>query len=223
MSSDLIHAALQERIADDLDPVRPIQPVWRRTLMVAVVATLVMAVTVFGLKLQLRSDMDMLPVWLGWGCTLLELLVGVLIIGLALRESVPGSSQPMGLVRTAVATGLAIQILVGITTWMHSPGMPIGSDWFAKSVGCLAHDTTLVLPTLIITLWLVFRALPLRAPMAGLLGGVGAAITGDAVTHLLCPMSDLRHVLVWHTGAIFGFMALGWAVGLLWERIRWRT
>jgi hypothetical protein len=189
---------------------------------VAVVATFAMAVTVFGLELQLRSDMEMLPVWLGWGCTVLELLVGVLIIGLALREAVPGSAPPAGLVRAAVITGLTVQILVGITTRVHSPGMPLGPDWFAKSAGCLIHDSVLVLPTFLITLWLVFRALPLRAPVAGLLGGVGAAIAGDAVNHLLCPMSDLRHVLAWHTGAVVGFLVLGWVTGLLWERLRWR-
>ncbi len=214
--------ALRERVEGDLQPVHPLHPAWQRALVVAVVATAVLAVTLFGLKMQLRSDMDMLPVWLGWGCTFLELLVGVLIVGLALREAVPGSAPPTGMVRTAIATGLTIQILVGIATWMHSPGMPFGSDWFAKSVGCLTHDTALVLPTFIVTLWLVFRALPVRAPVAGLLGGVGAAITGDAITHLLCPMSDLRHVLVWHTGAIFGFMAVGWVVGIVWERFRWR-
>ena len=222
MNSDLMPGALRERIAGDLQPVRPLHPAWQRTLLVAVVATFVLAGTLFGLKMQLRSDLDMLPVWPGWGCTFLELLVGVLIVGLALREAVPGSAPPVGMVRTAVATGLTIQILVGIATWMHSPGMPMGTDWFAKSVGCLTHDTALILPTFIVTLWLVFRALPVRAPVAGLLGGVGAAITGDAITHLLCPMSDLRHVLVWHTGAIFGFMALGWVAGVLWERLRWK-
>jgi hypothetical protein len=222
MSTKPMPAALRERVVNDLQPVLPIHPVWRRTLVVAAAATFVMAVTVFGLKLQLRSDIDMLPVWLAWGCTVVGLMVGVLIVGLALREAVPGAAPPAGLARTAVTTGLAIQILVGITTWMHSPGMPLGTDWFAKSVGCLAHDATLVLPTFVVTLWLVFRAMPLRAPTAGLLGGVGAAITGDAINHLLCPMSDLRHVLVWHTGAILGFLVLGWIAGLLWERMRWR-
>jgi hypothetical protein len=222
VNTDLMPVALRERIAGELNPVQPLHPAWQRTLVVAVAATFVLAVTLFGLKLQLRSDMDMLPVWLGWGCTFLELLVGVLIIGLALREAVPGSAPPTGVARTAVATGLAIQILVGVATWMHSPAVPMGRDWFAKGMGCLTHDSALVLPTFIISMWLVFRALPMRAPVAGLLGGMGAALTGDAITHLLCPMSDLRHVLIWHTGAIFGFMALGWVAGVLWERLRWR-
>jgi hypothetical protein len=77
------------------------------------------------------------------------------------------------------------------------------------------------LPALAVTLWLVFRALPLRPSIAGLLGGAGAAVTADALTHVLCPMSDLRHVLVWHTGALIGLMLVGWLAGKLWERKRY--
>jgi hypothetical protein len=33
-------------------------------------------------------------------------------------------------------------------------------------------------------------------------------------------MSDLRHVLVWHTGMIFGLMLVGWFAGKLWDRKR---
>jgi len=87
-------------------------------------------------------------------------------------------------------------------------------------LGCSAHDAALALPALAVTLWLVFRALPLRPSMAGLLGGTGAAVTADAINHILCPMSDLRHVLVWHTGMIFGLMAVGWAAGKIWEQRR---
>jgi hypothetical protein len=85
---------------------------------------------------------------------------------------------------------------------------------------CATHDVALALPALLVTLWLVFRALPLRPSVAGLLGGTGAAVAADAITHILCPMSDLRHVLVWHTGVIFGLMLLGWVVGKVWERRR---
>jgi hypothetical protein len=222
MNSDILPNALRDRIAGDLEPVRPLHPAWQRAMVAAAVATVVLAFTLFGLKVPLRSDLEILPVWLSWGCTFLELLVGVLTVGLALRGAVPGSAPPTRIVRTALSTGIAIQILVGIATWMHSPGMAVGSDWLVKSVGCAIHDTALILPTFIVTMWLVFRALPMRAPVAGLLGGLGAALTGDAITHLLCPMSDLRHVLMWHTGAILGFMALGWLVGILWVRAHWK-
>jgi hypothetical protein len=222
MSSGLMPDRLRETIASDLAPVRPLHPIWKRTLAVAVVATAVLSVVVTVRASHLRPDLGDLPMWLSWGSSMLELVVGVLIVGLALREAVPGVATPAGLTRTAIAVGVVLQLLVAVATWMHSPGMAPGAAWLAKGVGCLSHDSALILPTFAVTMWLVLRAFPARAPAAGLIGGFGAALTGDAVTHLLCPVSNMRHVLVWHTGALIGFAAIGWLVGTLWARWRWR-
>jgi hypothetical protein len=222
MTTDLIPEALREAVENDLRPVRPLHPAWSRTLVVATVVALVLATALLVLKLQLRPDLREMPMWLSWGCSILELIGGVFLVGLALREAVPGAGVPTTVARAAVGAGVALQILVGIATWVRSPGMAMGDDWISMSIVCVRRDATMVLPIFVVTMWLVFRALPLKAPLAGILGGGGAAITGDAITHLLCPMSDLRHVLVWHTGAILGFMLLGWIAGLLWQRYRWR-
>jgi hypothetical protein len=220
MTTNLLPDALREAIGQDLRSVRPLSPAWQRTLVVATIATGVAAIAIG--TVAVRFDLGQIPLWLSWGCSALELLVGIFIVGLALREAVPGSATPAGALGTAVVTALVLQIVVGLATWMHSPGMAAANPWLSHGVGCMTHDAVRVLPIFVVTAWLVFRALPLRAPVAGLLGGAGAAIAGDAITHLLCPMSDMRHVLVWHTGAILGFMALGWAVGVVWQRVRWR-
>lgn len=213
---------LRRAIETDLAPVRPLPPVWRRTLVVAACATLVFVVTL--IVIPLRSDMPTLPLWLSWGASVLELLVGLLLIGLALREAVPGCAIGRGPAAAAVLTALALQVAVGLGSWLFSPGMPPDAVSRISAIGsgmsCLSHDASLALPTFVVTLLLIVRALPLRPSMAGLLGGGGAALTADAVTHLLCPMTDLDHVLVWHSGAIVIFMAAGWALGLLWERLR---
>jgi len=222
MSTDLMPDGLREAIGSDLAPVRPIYPLWRRVLVVAAVSAAVMAVVLLVLGSRLRPDLGELPMWVGWGASFVELVVAIVIVGLALRQSVPGVAVPPALAWTAITAGLVLQLLVGVATWVHNPGMPAGAAWLAKGVGCLSHDSAMILPTFVVTMWLVFRALPMRAPMAGLIGGFGAALTGDAVTHLLCPMSNLRHVLVWHTGAVIGFALLGWLVGTLWARRRWR-
>lgn len=220
MSSDPMPRALRDAIAADHAPVRPVHPAWQRTLLVAAVAAAVLAAML--LTRTLRPDLAVLPGWLSWGATFVELAVAVFIIGLALREAVPGAAMPAATTRAAAALGLVLQVLVGVATWVASPGMSAGPAWLAKGVGCLSHDSALILPTFAVTMWLVFRAVPVRAPVAGLLGGLGAALAGDAVTHLLCPLSDLRHVLVWHTGAIMGFAAAGWLIGTLWSRWWWR-
>ncbi len=213
--------SLRRAIGDDLQPVRPLPPVWMRMLTTIAAAATGLAAVVVLFKLSLRPDMGQLPLWLGWGCTAVQLVVGVVLVGMALREAVPGSGVPSGAMTLAVGTGVVMQILVGVATWMHTPGMPfVQGQGIAGGIGCATHDVALGLPALAVTLWLVFRALPLRPSIAGLLGGTGAAITADAVNHIVCPMSDPRHVLVWHTGVIFGLMLVGWLTGKIWERVR---
>jgi hypothetical protein len=174
-------------------------------------------------KFTLRPDMGELPMWLSWGCTPFQLAIGVVLIAMALREAVPGSAIPPGAFALAITTGVSMQVLVGVVTWMHSPGTPLLEGiGLAKGMSCSTKDFVLALPALAATLALVFRALPLRPSIAGLLGGAGAAVVADALNHIMCPMSDLRHVLVWHTGMIFGLMFLGWGVGKLWERRRFQ-
>ena len=223
MNTDLLPDRLRRAISEDLAPVKPLPPVWMRTLYAVAVAAVGLAVVVAAFKLTLRPDMEQIPMWLSWGCTALQLVVGVVLLGMALREAVPASGVPTGAVTLAVGTGVVMQILVGIATWMHSPGVPLTPGHGVKmGVTCATHDAALALPALVVTLWLVFRALPSRPSVAGLLGGTGAAVTADAITHVLCPMSDLRHVLVWHSGVIFGLMVIGWATGVLWERAKFR-
>ncbi len=45
-------------------------------------------------KASLRPDIDQLPMWLSWGCSILQLALGVLLIGLALREADPRRGHP---------------------------------------------------------------------------------------------------------------------------------
>jgi hypothetical protein len=219
MSLDSIPNVLREAVESDLAPVHPLHPAWVRTMMAVAIFAVVLAFVVA--KASFRTDLDQLPIWLSWGCSLLQLALGILLIGLALRESVPGEGIPVGAVRIAALTALAVQILVGVATSIYSPAIAMPGSGIAPGIGCFKHESAMALPTFVVTMWLVFRALPLRAPTAGLLGGAGAMVASDAVIHLLCPMSNLSHVLVWHTGAVIVFMGVGWIAGMIWERLRW--
>jgi len=221
MSLDSIPNGLREAIESDFQPVHPLHPAWIRTILAVAILAVVLAFVLA--KASLRTDIDQLPLWLSWGCSALQLVLGVLLIGLALREAIPGEGIPGGAIRIAAVTALAVQIFVGVATSIYSPAIAMPGSGIAPGIGCFKHEIAMALPTFVVTLWLVFRALPLRAPTAGLLGGAGATVGSDAVIHLLCPMSNLSHVLVWHTGAVVLFMALGWTAGAIWERIRWRT
>ncbi len=219
--SEPIPEPLRRVIAGDMAPVRPLAPVWQRSVVAAAVVTVLFAVAVSATTL--RSDLQQLPAWLSWGCSIVQVLLGTLLLGLALREAVPGAAVPTGLVRLAVGSAVLIQVVVGVATWKLGGGaVPYHMAPVGAQMSCMRNDLIMALPVLAAVLWMVFRALPLRAPVAGLLGGTGAALAVDAVTHLRCGMSDPRHVLVWHTGGMVAVMAAGWLVGLVWQRLRWR-
>ena len=220
MSLESAPKELRQAIERDLEPIRPLHPAWMRTLVAVAVIVVVLAFSLA--TASLRSDLAQIPMWLSWGCSVFQLALAVMLIGMALREAIPGAGAPVGAVRTAALTALTMQILVGVTTSIYSPAIPMPGSDFTAGVGCLKHEFFLALPTFIVILVLVFRALPLRAPTAGLLGGAGAAIASDAILHMMCPMSDLLHVLVWHTGAVLCFMVVGWLIGILWQRMHWR-
>lgn len=221
MSTPSIPESLRQVVGGDFQPVRPLHPVWMRLLAAIAVTAAGLTAVVTAFELTLRPDMGDIPMWLSWGCTAVQLIVGVVLIGMALRESVPGNGVPVGAVFVAVGSGIVMQVLVGVATWMHSPGVPfVSGRGLVTGFGCASHDLVLGLPAAAVTFWLVFRALPLRPSVAGLLGGTGAGVTADAINHIVCPMSDLRHVLVWHTGVIFSLMLVGWLVGLIWQRKR---
>lgn len=219
MSNDSIPASLRRTVEDDLGPVRPLHPAWLRTIFAVTVAIVVLAaVLAMG---DLRTDMDLIPTWLSWGSSGLQLALGFLLIGLALRESVPGEWAPIGSVRLAAGAAVTIQVFTGVATSIYAPSGNLGGSGITSGMGCFTHEAAMALPTFAVTLLLVFRALPLRAPTAGLLGGAGAAVASDAVIHLICPKSDLMHVLVWHTGSVLFFMGLGWIAGVIWRHVRW--
>ncbi len=219
MTGHQLPEALQKAVEADSRPVRALPPLWRRTLAVVIVAVALLAAVVA--THALRPDLETLSMWLGWGATVVEIIVGIALIGLALRESVPGQAIPRLTVALAVAAGLAVNVLVAIATWVGSggggmPGMPV------CGATCMRTETWIAIPAVLVTLILVLRALPLRPCVVGLLGGAGAGLMADGINHLLCPVSDLRHVLVWHTGAILCLMAAGWLAGKTWEFLRSR-
>jgi len=209
--------ALRDAIERDHRPVRPLSPLWRRTLAVVVVALALLAVVV--ITHRLRPDLPTLTFWIGWGAVAVELLAGAVLIALALRESVPGQALPTPVVVLAVGAAMAANALVALATWMGTEQPPMG---FHGGGMCLGNELVISIPAVLLTLFLVLRALPLRPCITGLLGGAGAGLVADGINHMLCPVSDLRHVLMWHTGAILVLMTFGWVGGRIWELLRSR-
>jgi hypothetical protein len=209
---------LRRAVVADLRPVKPLPPPAVRALEVALwgVVALVAAPAVFGV----RHDVQVLGVMLTWGAAMLECVAGVLVVALALREAIPGAGVGRSRLLAAMAGGVAVQTSVAVLTWMVGPAAT--PEMLARHSGakCFAMQGALALPALAITAVLVLRALPLQPPWAGALAGLGAGLVADGAWHMVCPMCDLRHLLVWHGAATVGMVAGGWLLGVVWERVR---
>jgi len=211
---------LRRAVVTDLAPVKPLAPPGRRSLEVALwgVLVLLLAPTVFGL----RHDAAVLGVMLTWGAAVLEAVAAVLLAGLAFREAIPGSGIGRRRALAALVGGVAVQSAVALLTWMGGPVSDPAVLARHSGATCFLMQGMLATPALALTVVLVLRALPVRPPWAGALAGLGAGLLADAAWHLVCPLCDLHHLLVWHGGATALMVGAGWASGMVWQRRRVR-
>ena len=207
---------LLREVTSDLRPVRPLPPpAWRAANVALWGAALFLCLPLLH---PLREDAALLGPWLLWGVAAVEALAGLLLAHLALREAVPGSGVGAARVGLALALGAATQVAAALWTWT-SATIPTTLDVSRhRGLMCFSAQEALGLPGLALALWLVRRALPVRPCWSGALAGLSAGLLADGVWHLICPRSDLSHVLVWHGGATLLTTAAGWLLGALDER-----
>ncbi|MGE5234877.1 MAG: NrsF family protein [Acidobacteriota bacterium] len=216
MSERRLPERLRRQVLADLRPVRPLPPPAVRAAEVALwaVALFLIVPAVF----PLRRDGALLGWLLMWGAAAAECLTGILLVGLALREAVPGAGLGRGRSLAALIAGVTVQAMVGVLSWVKSPPSATGVTAHHSGAACFASQSMLALPALALAMWLVVRALPVRPRWAGALAGLGAGLMADGVWHLICPLSNLEHLLLWHGGATALLTLAGWLLGLLWER-----
>ena len=207
---------LRRAVAADLSPVKPLASPSRRALAVAAWIPLAALLVLFALGL--RRDAEILGWWLTWGAMILQSAFGLLLVGMALAAAIPGRSvSKEGAAMTLFAAALA----VGNQAWLTreaSAGAIVPDPWISRGPVCFALTTLLGLSVLTIIAALIFRAMPQRAALACLLGGAGAGLMAEGVYHLHCRITDLRHVMVWHAGAIVALALVALAAGFAWER-----
>jgi hypothetical protein len=203
----LVPPALRRAIEADLRPVQPLASPWRRALWLAPVALvlLVISETIFGL----REDSPDLGLSLTWGASILQMLIGLAVMGFALREAVPGTLLTRRTAGLVLATGIALILAITWATWASSqtfvPPRINRVVWLICVFGTFAS----ALPALFAAAWLVRRAYPLRPALAGALYGLGAGLLSDAGWRLFCHFSDPGHVFAAHTLAVLMVTAAG--------------
>ncbi len=218
MSEERPSAALLQSVARDLRPVRPLPAPWWRALGLLPLGLLLLvgAPMVWGW----RSNLSALGPGAAWGLSGLEALAGLLIVGAALREAVPGrefSSLAVGATAAAAAV-----VFVGITFFTAgvAPVLVPAGVWWRWAWECLGMAGVLSVPALAATAWLASRALPNRPAIAGALYGLGAGLMADAGVRLFCWVSTPSHVLVSHGLAVGALVLLGAAAATVIERLK---
>jgi len=215
MSEPRLPESLRRAIAADSGPMRRMPPPGLRMLeaVLLAVALGLVALAVY----RLRADAGSLGWLLVWGPAALQCLTGAALVGLAVREAVPGWSVGRGRLVGAMALGFAVQLGSVAAAWVHGPLVSSEVLAHAHGMACASREAMLSLPLLVCAVFFVLRALPVRPRWSGALAGMGAGVIADGLWHLVCPVSNLEHVLVWHVGATAVATVAGWLLGVAWE------
>jgi hypothetical protein len=207
---------LREAIRRDLRPTRPLRPPFVRALVLIPIAVAIV-VSVPGLRF-FRSDMAVIGFVRAWGFSFGQALAGLVIVGVALRESIPGRGLSRGAAVATIAIGLAIPFaLLGATASAFNVGPDPGRG-LEEGIGCFRVSAVSAIPALIAAAFLAARALPTRPALAGALYGLGCGLVADAGLRLFCEYTVPSHVVFGHGGAIVAAMVFGAAVSKIIRR-----
>lgn len=216
----MIPPGLLAAVESDLKPVRPLASPARRALaLLPLGLALLIAIPAFW---GWRSNFSALGPAVAWGLSGLQALAGLLIVGAALREAVPGRelSRPA----LAATVGAALVLFAGLTfvTEHVAPAVVPPGVWVRFAWECFWMAAASSVPILAAAAWLAARALPTRPAVAGAVYGLGAGLIADAGVRLFCWVSAPAHVLVAHGGAILFLAAAGAGAATVVERIKGR-
>jgi hypothetical protein len=205
--------ALRDAVGRDLKPARPLLPPAARALMLAplALATVVAVPSVY----FLRPDIAELGALRAWGLSLVEAVGGLVVVSLALRESIPGRALSRGAIAAALAGGLALPIAIYLlTAERFDVGVPPRARFIVGMI-CFRTSIGAAVPGLVAAALLVARAFPLRPGISGALYGLGCGIVADAGLRLYCEFTMPSHVFAAHGGAIVTAMIAGAVVAPL--------
>ena len=197
---------LRDKIARDLKPTRPLRAPYVRVLVLIPLAVAIV-LSVPGLRF-FRPDMQAIGFIRSWGFSFGQALAGHVIVGAALRESIPGRGLSKSRIVAIFAIGLALPFILLIATASAADGPAPGHD-LEEGIGCFRVSAISAIPALLAAAWLAARAFPMRPALAGALYGLGCGLVADAGLRLFCDYTVPSHVIFGHGGAIVAAMAIG--------------
>ena len=200
---------------------RPVRPLWSPLRRVAVLAPIAVAVAALAAsKYGLRHDVGQLGAVVTWGLSALEWTLGFVILGLALRQAVPGYGVSLRILTTGcVATAVLIVAATFMTYAIHPEFVPAAKAWRVWYL-CLVGPLQIAAPLMIAAVALAVRATPTRPAAVGALCGVAAGIVCDSGWRLTCSFSAPAHVFGAHVLAVLLLAATGAMLGAAGDRAR---
>ena len=216
MIDETAPSSLRDRIARDLTPVVPLRKPWLRAATALPLGILLLFAPplIFGV----RRDAMTLGWALTWGLSTIQLALGMLLIGMSLREAIPGRARSLRALAVSLAAALGAIVLITAATWRVSPTRILNESVAYVTRVCFGYTLLGAVPVILFVGLLASRAYPLRPVLAGALYGAGAGILSDAGWRLFCHYSDPGHVLPAHLGAVVAATVLGALTGLVLRR-----
>ena len=210
--------SLRDAVTGDLRPTRPLKPPSVRALvLIPIAVAIVLAVP--GLHF-FRSDMGAIGFLKAWGFSFGQALAGLVIVAVALRESIPGRGLSRGAIAATIVVGLAIPAALLLLTASTFDIGPAPGRALEEGAVCFRVSALSAVPALVAAAILAARAFPVRPALAGALYGLGCGLVGDAGLRLYCEFTVPQHVLLAHGGAILVAMFVGAVVATLVARRR---
>lgn len=218
MSERSVPEGLLRFVASDLRPVKPLSTPARRALALTPlgVALLVGMPLLWGL----RENVSLVGDTLAWGVSGLQSCVGLAVVGLALRESIPGQELSRRSIAAAFFGSVLLVVMITLlTSFLVPTSVPPGADlryfwecfFMALGPGLGAFAVAAMMAT---------RAFPARPAVAGALYGLGTGIMTDSGSRIFCWVSSPGHVLAAHGGVVVFLMVLGALTASLVDRRR---
>lgn len=205
-------------VRGDLTPVRPYLPPLLRTLMLAPAGfALLVGIPVLWSP---RPNLALLGGLAGWGLSALQTMVGLVVVGLALREAVPGRELSRRALGALVLAAMFVFLGLTVTSQWLAPVALRRKVWAAEALGCFRMAATWGVPALGVAGSLVVRAAATRPVIAGAASGLGVGLMADAGMRLFCGISTISHVVIGHGAAILLLTALGALAAALADRVR---
>ena len=204
-------AELRSRLAADYRPVRALRSPWTRAL--AVVPIAIVALTGAQFAFNVRPDAPNLG-WLGvWGLSIAQSVMGIIVVGAALREAIPGRDWSLGAIAVWLSMPIATIVAITLVSWQASPVL-LRQDWWLVAGVCFAGSAATALPVVALASILAARAYPTRPGVAGALFGLGAGLIADAGWRIFCHFSEPSHVLSAHLAAVIMSTIIGALAGV---------